>query len=139
VAPCMRATAFADNRCQCLRLSVHSCIYTEPQPLIKVAGSEVTVAACMQHQQIQNRLLPFDEAPEVSSADDFLSASRCGMFLIMRLILCWKLTVSFLAPHEPLAPLWVAQLAEPNTVTVTVKPFVNCKTLCYNTEMKARL
>jgi len=30
------------------------------------------------------------------------------------------LTVSFLAPHEPLAPLWVAQLAEPSTVTVTV-------------------
>jgi len=27
---------------------------------------------------------------------------------------------SFLVPHEPLAPLWVAQLAEPITVTVTV-------------------
>jgi len=34
--------------------------------------------------------------------------------------LCWKLTASFLVPHEPLAPLWVTQLAEPITVTVTV-------------------
>jgi len=38
----------------------------------------------------------------------------------LRLILCWKVTVSFLAPREPLAPLWVAQLAEPITVTATV-------------------
>jgi len=31
-----------------------------------------------------------------------------------------RLPTTFLVPHEPLAPLWVAQLAEPSTVTVFV-------------------
>jgi len=50
-------------------------------------------------------------------AADRLPADAC-----MLLLLCWKLMVSALVPPPPgpLALLWVAQLAEPITVTVCV-------------------
>lgn len=46
------------------------------------------------------------------------------------IILCWKLMVPLLVPHEPLTPLWVSQFAEPITVAVTVAcPALPCHVL----------
>lgn len=45
---------------------------------------------------------------------------QVGRSLTLLPILAWKLMVPSLVPHGPLALIWVAQLAEPSTVTITV-------------------